>query len=115
MVMGRRWLPAGWAAHLQVRVDAPQVVLLQLRPDVLRDQIDCHHIVAPVCREEGQQASGHSTQGAMQPCDKAGKQAADMPACLQVEPMPKRQQATAAAAGPMTRPPLTQRRSGARG
>ena len=33
-------------SHLQVWVDAAQVVLLQLGANVLRDQVDRHHVVA---------------------------------------------------------------------
>ncbi len=43
---GKPQLPPVWA-HLQVRVDAAQVVLLQLHAYVLRDEVDGNHVVAP--------------------------------------------------------------------
>ncbi len=39
--------PGNHHTHLQVWVDAAQVRLLQLHADVLRDQVDSYHIVAP--------------------------------------------------------------------
>ena len=38
---------AAAGAHLQVGVDAAEVRLLQLHANVLRDQVNGHHVVAP--------------------------------------------------------------------
>ena len=56
-------------AHLQVGVDAAQVVLLQLEADVLCDEVDGHHVVSPAhtrARAErgGVPAGGAPRQGA---------------------------------------------------
>ena len=85
---------------LEVGVDAAQVVLLQLHADVLRDEVDRHHVVAPA-------AGPKAVHNASCVWDDGLGLATTQHACQnQMNPPP-----------PCTACParLTQRRSGARG